>query len=404
MSEPYNREGSIVRSLILLVSVALLLAGCSSGAVIFAPTAPPPDTSLLGYTHPSGAFTVDVPRNWPVTAVHTTTLAVAAFSRPHDNEPVISFTVANLGRAVDASTLGDIMDRYQSELHPDAAHYSEQSRQAMGDGSWRLTGLYQSPGGYTEQVNTFIQATGALVGLIEVRLPRDVDTAQLAQLQMIANTFAISAPASLQAVDPGTLIFITRAGLDILHLTTWTTPDGVFFVTGEVANYGTTPATNLPVRAVLKSVDGIVLAEAVDTVMSYRIAPGEFAPFSLRFGQGQPGAAVTYDLVVGDDTWLPDVNAVIYGPDELTWMDESAFTADGQLLISGAVTNTSSEPVRNIRVVASVFDSAQNVIAAGYTDLALSPLMAGETTPFQIIVPEMGGEPVNYIVNIQGKP
>jgi hypothetical protein len=359
---------------------------------------------MLRYTHPSGAFTVDVPRDWAVTVVNTTTLAEASFSMPGGDVPALRFAVANLGRDITAQTLGDILDRYQSELHPDAAHYTEQSRQAMGDGSWRLAGLYQAPGGFTEQVNTFIQPAGTLVGLAEVRLPRAADAAVLAQLQAITNTFVINSQVSLQPVESDSLAFAVRAGLDVLHIRTWTTPAGVLFITGEVANFGAAPATDLPVRAVLKAADGTILAEAVDTVMGYGIASGEFAPFSLRFGQGQPGMAVTYDLSVGDETWQTDVNAVIYGPDELGWTDESSFTGDGQLVIGGTVTNISAGPVRSIRAIATVFDSTQSVIAAGFTDLALSPLMPGETAPFQIIVPDIGGEPFNYIVNVQGKP
>ncbi|MCB9453553.1 MAG: hypothetical protein H6672_19145 [Anaerolineaceae bacterium] len=393
-----------MRSLTIVVSIALLLAGCSSGAVVFAPTAPPPDTSALRYTHPSGAFTVDVPRNWPVTALHTTTLAMAAFSSPGDTTPSLRFTVVNLGRSVDSQILGDIIDRYSAALPADAVRYTVQDRSAMGDGSWRLTGLVQTSGDYTEQLNTFIQATGSFIGLAEVRLPTAADAETLTQLQTIINTFTINPQATLQAVAPDSLVFNAQAGLDLLHLTAWTTPAGVFFITGEVANYGTAVVTNLPIHAVLKAADGLVLAEAVDTVMGYGVQPGAFAPFSLRFGQGQPSEAVTYDLVVGGEGWQPDTSSVIYGPDELTWTDESSFTTDGQLIVSGTVTNISTDPVRNVRVVASVFGGAQNVIAAAFSDLPLSPLMPGETVPFQVIMPEMGGEPVNYIVNVQGQP
>jgi len=128
----------------------MLLAGCSGGAVVFAPTPLPPDFSPLLYTHPSGAFTVALPRNWSVYEQYTTVLAAAAFSAPGANEPALRFAVINTGQPVSSSFLGDFLDRYQKQIRPDAVDYAEVSRQAMGDGSWRLTGLRHTAGGKTQ--------------------------------------------------------------------------------------------------------------------------------------------------------------------------------------------------------------------------------------------------------------
>ncbi|MBZ0276357.1 MAG: DUF3426 domain-containing protein, partial [Anaerolineae bacterium] len=392
----------MVRTLVVLMCGLLVLAGCSGGAVVFAPTPPPPDTSPLRYVHPSGAFSVDVPRNWSAVTTHTTTLAAVSFAVPHSSTPTLTFAVVNLGSAINSQALQDAIDRYQRDIRPDTIHYSEQERSAMGDGSWRLTGLRQTVGGETEPVNTFVEAAGSLIGVAEVRLPDVGGAVSLAELQTIVNSFAINAQASLPVSDLTALAFASRTGLEVIHLATWTTPVGVFFITGEVANYGMTTISDIPIRAVLKTEDGTALIEAVDTVMGYGIPPGGFAPFSLRFGQGQPGAAVTYDLTLGGADWQPVTDRTLYGVDELTWTDESAFTDDGQLVVSGSVTNISDQPVRNPRAVVSVFNAAQNVIAAAYTDLALSPLQPGESEPFQLFIPEMGGEAVNYIVTIQG--
>ncbi len=60
---------------------------------------------------------------------------------------------------------------------------------------------------------------------------------------------------------------------------------GVFFITGEVANYGGAPVANVPVQAVLSTDEQMGASEALDVVMGYAIPPGGFAPFSLRFGE-----------------------------------------------------------------------------------------------------------------------
>ena len=109
-----------------------LLAGCSGGAVVFAPTPAPPDLSPLHYDHPSGAFSVDVPRQWPVFAQNTTTLAAASFAPPDSLTPPLTFAVVKLSDS--AESFSDILNRYQITIRADLSHYKEVSREAMGDG------------------------------------------------------------------------------------------------------------------------------------------------------------------------------------------------------------------------------------------------------------------------------
>jgi hypothetical protein len=156
------------------------------------------------------------------------------------------------------------------------------------------------------------------------------------------------------------------------------------------------------VRAVLSTADGIGVAEAVDTVMGYTILPGGFAPFSLRFGQGQPALTTTYTLSLGSADWQPAESIAVYGADQLTWTDDTSYTNQGHLVVSGAVTNTGSRTVRSLRATVTIFDRQRRVIAAAFTDLAPDTLAPGESLPYQMLVAEMGGAPANYIVNVQG--
>jgi hypothetical protein len=393
------KDDAMSRFLCLLLLVAL--AGCSGGAVVFAPTPLPPDLSPLRYDHPSGAFSVNVPRNWPVFVQNTTALAAASFAAPGENEPALRFAVMNLGNKVDSAALGELMNQYQTQIRTDANRYSETGRQAMGDGSWRLTGLSHSAGGVPQQVNTFIQQSDTFVGVAEVVLPDDAG--QQAQLQAIVNSFTINPDAPLEATDPTALAFATSNSLDIIHVSTWSTPAGVFFITGEVGNYGSTWASDVPVRALLKTSDGLGVAEATDFVMGYSIPPGGFAPFSLRFGQGQSALTTGYELSLGGADWQPEASEPIVGQESLKWSDDSTVGSDGRLLISGSVSNSGSEMVRNVRAVVTIFDTTGNVIAAGFTDVTPS-LAPNASADFNIAIPEIGGTPVNYIVTIQGLP
>lgn len=392
----FNRPG-----ILILFMSFLLLSGCGSGAVVFAPTPPPPDLTPLRYDHPSGVFSVTVPRSWSVYTQNTTTLVTAAFSPPGENDAAVIFAVINLDETLDATGLNQFIDRYQSQIRSDAGRYTEQNREAMGDGSWRITGLRRTPGGITQQINTFIEQTGTLIGVIDVIIPADAE--RLEDLQAMVNSFSIHEDAALEPEELTVLAYATSSELEAVHIATWTTASGVFFISGEVANYGSSTVTNLPVKATLKTQDGLTVIEAQDEVMGLGIPPGGFAPFSLRFGQGQPSVAAGYELTLGDAEQPGDNDSVIYGPDVLEWSDQSSFTEDGRLVIDGEVTNTGDTTVRNLRATLTVFDETQNVIAAAFSDIApqLSP---DESVPYQLVVSEIGGEPARYIVNIQAVP
>lgn len=384
-----------------LVIVAIMLAGCSSGAVVFAPTPPPPDFSPARYNHPSGAFSIEVPRNWPVYAQNTTTLATAAFAAPGSIEPEIMIAVVRLRESLDSSGFSELLNLYQSQIRPDVRYYTEQNRQAMGDGSWRMTGIRQTASGTAEQINTFIQQSQDLLGIIDVIIP---NTVELNDLQTIINTFQLHSESGLQAAELSSLVSATSTSLDILHVFAWTTPTGIFFITGEIVNNGSEVVTGIPVRALLITENGLPTAEAVDTPMGHGLPPGEFAPFSLRFGQGQPALTTRFEIDLGSADWENAPETTIYGTNEMQWTDESTFDTSGRLIISGSVTNISPHIIRNPRAVVTVFDNAQHVIAAGFGDLSAPQLAPDESADFQIIVPEMGGEPAQYIINVQGLP
>jgi hypothetical protein len=377
------------------------LAACNSGAVVFAPTPLPPDQSALVYVHPSSAFSLAVPRQWPVYEQNLTVAAAAAFSMPQKTEPTLRIAVINTGQSVDAAALGAFIEKYQTAIRPDLARYAESSRQAMGDGSWRMTGLRQTVTGLTEQVNTFIQSSGTSIAVIEVVLPDD--PALWVELEQIVNTFTILPENTLQASEPDILASLEGVSLEFLHVSPWVTPGGVFFITGEVHNTGLEAVSSVPVRAVLYSADGLPVAEAVDTVMGYNLPAGSYAPFSLRFGQGRSAHTTTYELSLGGVDWTPQTNAVVYSADQLSWSDQSMLSVDGSLSIEGTVQNISSKPIRAARATATIFDASGRVIAAGFTDIvpALAP---GERANYRILITEMGGEPANYLITVQGLP
>jgi hypothetical protein len=384
--------------LLTLATILLTLTACEGGAVVYAPTPLPPDLSPMRYEHPSDAFSISVPRDWSVYTQNRPALASAAFSRPSDPNPALTVAVVNLGEAVAPESLGEIMTAYQGEYRPDLLRYREQDRQALGDGSWRLSGVRTVSGGTQQQVNTFIEAAGNLVAVTEVVV--STDAAERDTFEAGINSLRINPDADLQVSGLGSLSFARPVPLDALNVSAWSNAEGVFFVTGEIANYGDIPVSEVPVRVSLLSQEGSIVLEALDTAMGHGIPPGGFAPFSLRFGQGRPAEAAAFSISV-DDPNGSVTETMIYSNDQLNWTDESQFTDGGDLLVTGTVTNTGSAMLRSPLALVTVFDFEQNVIGAWFAPLLEDRIAPGASLPFEVRVSELGADPYNYIVEIQ---
>lgn len=388
-----------MRSITLLLLV-LLLTACSGDAVVFAPTPPPPDLSPLPYAHPSGVFTVIAPRNWAIYETNTPTLAATAFSRPGESDPALTVAVVNLGAALSDDAFGALLDRWQTQLRPDAGRYVEVSRQAMGDGSWRMTGARTLASGEAQSLNTFIQRAGDRLTLIEVVLPDDAG--EQAQMGQIVNSVVVNPGAPLEASGVEILANARPASIGVIHTFAWTTDEGVFFITGEVANFGGATLVDLPVRATLLSADGGVLAGAEDVAMGYGILPGGFAPFSLRFGQGQPTGSLRFAVQIDGGGGAADGRALV-SEAQFRTQDESTFDSLGRFVVSGEIEHIGETTAVSPRVVVTVFDAAQNVIAASFADVGVDQLAPGERARYAVAIPELGGEPATFSVMVQGE-
>ena len=380
----------------------LILSACSGGgAVVFAPTALPPEVAPNEYSHPSGAFSLLLPRTWSLFEQTTSLFASSTFAPPNSDLPLVQIATINLGREIAGDELGDVMNQYQSQIRADITRYTEQSRQAMGDGSWRITGLRQSPAGETQQINTFIQANGSLLSVLEITLP--LDATLQSQIQTIINTFSLADTADLPVSELTVLANVSQSQIQIVNLSTWTTANGIFYVTGEVSNSGDLAIADLPVRAQLQTQGGESVADAVDVVMGYAIESGGFAPFSIRFGQGQPSNATRYTVSLGSEDYTQQTATVVGFP-ILQWTDETQTTQEGAIFVTGTVTNTGEDGVLSPRAIVTLFDEGGRVIGAAFADADMTSIAEGETANFNVLISELGDVPANYVVNVQALP
>ncbi len=379
----------------------IIFSGCTGGAVVFAPTPLPPDASPVTYTARGNIFSLALPRNWAIFEPASSTIATASFSPPGSDYPLLRVVVINTGQMLDAALQEEFLTQYQTQIRPDLKRYTEQDRQLMSDGSWRAIGIRLTPGGTPLQVNTFLQSNGTLLAILETIVPLNPTVQR--QLEIVVNTFTLANTTDLPPSPLSALTSAEAIGLEIINVHAWSSTQNVFFVTGEVANHGSLSLANVPVRVLLTTANDVAIAEAVDMVMGHAISPGGFAPFGLRFGQGQPLDASHYVLELGRADWQPEPRDVV-SAGILTWEDAIQFGSDGAIFITGIVTNTSANPVQYPLATATLFDDVGRVIAAGFADLPESVLGSGDSTEFTILIPEAGGVPANYVVNLQALP
>jgi hypothetical protein len=388
-----------MKSLLLALISLAILAGCSGDSVVFAPTSLPPDTSPLTYTHPSGGFSVTLPRTWAVYTQNYNATISADFTPPGETTPALSITVARLDAPIETN---DLINRYQSEIRADARRYTEQERQLMGDGSWRLTGISRTLGGQTQALNTFIQREGDVIAILEARLPRSNE--QINTLQAAINTFQFNSSQITEAVRLEALSNRSSADIRVMNIHAWTTSLGIYFVTGEVANFSDAIVQDIPVRVALQHPDGSILADAVDDVMGYALRPGEFAPFSLRFGEGKPPEALRYTVNIGNTSWAPNISPErpLTTSDDLNWSDQWYLSEEGHFIVEGSVTNISDNTISEPKVIITLFDANQNVIAAAFNPLDVNTLQPGASVDYFLRIQEFGSQPTDYITTVQG--
>jgi hypothetical protein len=290
-----------------------------------------------------------------------------------------------------------MVQQYQSLYRPDLSRYQPQGRDALGDGSWRLTGSRTVPGQPSEALNTFIAFQGTWLSVTDVVMP--ADGALQTQLQDAVNSLQLNTGAALQPTTLDTLALARADAYALQNVNAWNNASGALFVTGEVGNYSSQPVPPMIVRVALLTDSGQI-ADVADTTMGYAIPAGGFAPFSLRFGEGVAPSNARYSVSLITEGWEA-VPPQFISQESLTWDDASSFDENGVLHITGSVTNNGATAAADLVGVITVFDAQQEVIAAWFAPLANEPLATGDTLDFDVRVPEVGGEPVNYILDIQ---
>ena len=203
----------------LILFLLFVLAGCDSGAVVFAPTPLPPDLSPVTVRHPSGAFSVAVPPNWGTYIQDSGTVVSLSFSPPGYDTPALIAAVIQL--AGDTPDTRQVVADYQTLHRPDLRRYTETARDNLPDGSWRFGGVRTLSDGTQLPLNTFIRIDGSFVSVVETIVPDD-ETLR-GELERAVNTMSIDPTASLPPAELSALSFVHTSSLEVQNTSLITT-------------------------------------------------------------------------------------------------------------------------------------------------------------------------------------
>ncbi len=395
-----------------LISVRLLVVGlclafltaCTSGSGVAVAPVNALDTGYHTYRHPSGAFSLRLPADWSVRDVsHDNTIQVE-FSPPGNAGLPLSIYVINTGSVLDTGALLNTINKYQSVFNGNPDVYTELSRTAQGDGSWRLVGIRQTPIG-SRELNTFVQADKSFLSAIEADLT-DVQDARLSQLRTVINTFRVETAAAVGAasLNGASTGENTAAGsITFSGLLDYTDSTGGFNINGELTNQGTYAVEAVRVTALLYDTGGRLLAEQPDIVPNEIIPTGDRVPFRLQFRGGKPPQAVRYELQASARS--AEYNAATYLPPEnfIKGNEKATYNAQGFLSIGGDVVNGAQQPAKFIRVTITVYDEQDRVVGAESGFVERPELLPGEVSKYEVTFYQLAGNANRFVTKVEGR-
>ncbi len=387
---------------LLVIGLVLVLVLTACGMESLQPATEPHPTRQ--YWHPSGVFTLPLPTSWLVGDLSDGAGLLVTFAPPGASQVQLTIYSVRLGETMDDSAFAAAIDTYLDAPHNDTLSTVE--RTAMGDGSWRVSGI-RHVRNESHPVNVFLQRDGAFFSALEVVIPTYDDLTN-AILEMAINGYEVNQEAgwpvgAVDAVPAMNENYMVSAGnLAFSGLATWVDGDGRFHVTGRIANHAPYPLEQVAVRATLYDFSGLVLGEQVSPVPGTVLLDGEYVPFDVRFDSGRPIAVTRFGLqaeAVQADASL----RTFVGPGSFDWEDRAEYDDEGRLHIQGTVWNAGDAAVYNTTGVITVFDAQNQVIGYVIAEIAPGALGPGESMRFDTPLDEVGGNPARYLLALHAR-
>lgn len=175
---------------------------------------------------------------------------------------------------------------------------------------------------------------------------------------------------------------INRAALDTQGILTTVDDSGNIHITGELINNGSDPVEIHGLAGATFDVDGAMVTADYSSVIIHYLDPGDTGPFRVTMTGPKDGtdAVDTYQLYVDAETtdqadFLVDATTDLV--DHTDFMDTY-----GQFHLVGEYTNNGDKSI-SVRLVATIYDTDENVLDASSADTPFTAVAPGETIPYE---------------------
>lgn len=390
----------------LWVALLVALTACNPPAnepLVQVATASAPDAGFITYRHQTGVFTIRTPVSWIPNNLPDVNGVRVEFSQLEGTQSVVRLTVyvVNTGEPMSRETFLQIANSY---LPPqDVAGYQWQQIGDVidqADGSRRVTGVRYYPTIGPRILNIFMQPNGRYFSILEADVT-DANDTTLNTLRTVINTFR---PNPDVIIQEGQIVAgLTHEGnISFTGYLHWVDADGGFNITGFVTNNQDTAIEAVRLTGTIFDMRGNSLSEQSLILTQDVLQPHESAPFRLRFEGGRPANAVRYELAAAARV-ADFALRTFYGEENFEVVQNPvSYTDAGNLRISGQLLNRGSRLVRNVKVIVSVLDEQDQVVATETQFINKDRLLPGEVDSYEVVIYDLGGPPARYDLTVVG--
>jgi hypothetical protein len=188
---------------------------------------------------------------------------------------------------------------------------------------------------------------------------------------------------------------VEEEALIVLQHTSYTDSSGNMHVVGQVYNNTEQNLAGVQVKGLFYDKDDQLLAEKVTFAHAEILPPSHRAPFALTlFDPAQ--TPETYALEVsGKETDNAPFQA-------LELVQHALLNDDESILVLGEIRNANEQSASKVRVAATLYDAAGQIIDVAFTFLQREVLKPGASVPFEIHARAANGTPNHYRVTAYG--
>ncbi len=394
---------------LLFILPLLVLSACQNNGddttpLVVVATSAAPDAGFYTYRHESGVFSIRIPPNWVADNLPDPNGVRVQFSNLEGTESVVRLTVYLVNTGTPMTREGFLNAAAAYQPPEDFANLGWQLIEDpidQSDGSRRLVGVRNYPTIGPRAMNIFLQGNGSYFSALEADVT-NADTSLMSTLAAVVNTYRVNSSVALQIGEvTGVTSFTGVIGFD--SYTSWSDSDGGFNITGRVVNNADYSVEAVRLTGYLFDSRSNQLTEKSTILTTDILAPGEGAPFRLRFDGGRPSTVVRYELHAAARAAEDTVLRNFYGKNNFTVQSNDPFyNESGFLVVSGQLSNNGSRLVKLIKVVVSIFDDQNNIVSTETVFIDKDQLLPGEAGSYEVVMYDVGGPAIRYELNIIG--